>query len=91
MTDAGFFEVASALVEALAYDGVHGRCARLEELCLKDNQLTIASLQAMTPIIQLACSDLRDLDLSGSCPPSPRIPISYSTEVLKPMFGGQSL
>lgn len=57
--------MASALVEVLAYDGVQGRCARLEELCLKDNQITIASLQALTPIIQLACNDLKDLDLSG--------------------------
>ena len=64
LTDDGFLEVASALVEAISYDGDQGRVARLEELCLRSNRLTIASLQALTPVIEVSCSDLRDLDLS---------------------------
>lgn len=64
LTDEGFSEVASALVEAISYDGDQGRVARLEELCLRSNRLTIASLQALTPVIEVSCSDLRDLDLS---------------------------
>lgn len=54
------------MVEALAYDGAQGKCARLEELCLKDNQLTVASLQALTPLVELASNDIRDLDLSSN-------------------------
>lgn len=54
------------MVESLAYQSVQGRCARLEELCVKDNQLTIASLQALTPVVRLAFRDLRDLDLSNN-------------------------
>ena len=64
LTNEGFSEVASALVEAISYDGDQGRVARLEELCLRSNRLTIASLQALTPVIGVSCSDLRDLDLS---------------------------
>ena len=64
LTDEGFSEVASALVEAISYDGDQGRVARLEELCLRSNRLTIASLQALTPVIGVSSSDLRDLDLS---------------------------
>lgn len=54
------------MVESLAYQSAQGRCSRLEELSLKDNQLTIASLQALTPVVRLACRDLRDLDLSNN-------------------------
>ncbi len=54
------------MVEALKYHGTQGRCTRLEELCLKDNELSLPSLQALTPIIKLACHDLKDLDLSGN-------------------------
>ncbi len=64
LTDEGFSEVASALVEAISYGGDQGRVARLEELCLRSNRLTIASLQALTPVIGVSCCDLRDLDLS---------------------------
>ena len=66
MTDEGFAEVASALVESLNYDGDQGRVVRLEELCLTNNRLSVTSLQALSPIIRLACNDLRDLDLSGN-------------------------
>ena len=64
LTDEGFLEVASALVEAISYGGDQGSVARLEELCLRSNRLTIASLQALTPVIGVSCSDIRDLDLS---------------------------
>lgn len=64
MTDEGFAEVASALVESLSYDGEQGSVIRLEELCLTNNRLSATSLQALSPIIRLARSDLRDLDLS---------------------------
>lgn len=64
MTDEGFGEVVSALVESLNYDGDQGRVVRLEELCLTNNQLSATSLQALSPIIRLASHDLRDLDLS---------------------------
>ncbi len=64
MTDEGFAEVASALVESLSYEGDQGRIVRLEELCLTKNRLSATSLQALSPIIRLASSDLRDLDLS---------------------------
>ena len=76
LTDEGFSEVASALVEAISYDGDQGRVARLEELCLRRNRLTIASLQALTPVIKVACSDLRELDLSEN-----RIAISSDADV----------
>ena len=64
MTDEGFAEVASALVESLRYDGDQGRVVRLEELCVTNNRLSTTSLQALSPIIRLASNDLRDLDLS---------------------------
>lgn len=64
MTDEGFAEVASALIESLKYDGDQGRVVRLEELCLTNNLLSATSLQALSPIIRLAANDLRDLDLS---------------------------
>ncbi|KAF6221371.1 hypothetical protein HO133_002226 [Letharia lupina] len=66
LTDEGFAEVASALVESLNYDGDQGRIVRLEELCLTNNRLSATSLQALSPIIRLASNDLRDLDLSGN-------------------------
>ena len=64
LTDEGFAEVASALVESLNHDGDQGRVVRLEELCLKNNRLSSTSLQALSMIIGLASNDLRDLDLS---------------------------
>lgn len=76
LTDEGFIQFASALVEALNYSDGQGRCTRLEELCLKNNDLSLASLQALTPIIRLACYDLRDLDLSAN-----RIHINTEDEV----------
>ena len=64
MTDEGFAEVASALVQSLKHDGDQGKVVRLEELCLTNNRMSATSLQALSPIIRLASNDLRDLDLS---------------------------
>ena len=64
MTDEGFAEVASALVQSLKYDGDQGKVVRLEELCLINNRLSVTSLQALSSIVRLASNDLRDLDLS---------------------------
>ena len=66
LTDEGFSEVTSALIEALKYRGSQGPCTRLEELSLKESGINPVSLQALTPVVRLACHDLRDLDLSGN-------------------------
>ncbi|KAL9104186.1 MAG: hypothetical protein Q9163_000838 [Psora crenata] len=66
LTDRGFFELAKALIESILYSGEHGRVVRLEELCLKDNHLTPVSLDYLSRVVQLACNDLRDLDLSNN-------------------------
>lgn len=64
MTDEGFAEVASALIQSLSYDGDQGRVVRLEELCLTNNRLSVTSLRALSLVLRLASNDLRDLDLS---------------------------
>ena len=66
LTDAGFSEFSESLERTLSYNGPQGTVVLLEELCLKANRLTVASLQCLTPIIQLAAQDLRDLDLSNN-------------------------
>lgn len=38
----------------------------LEELCLKDNGLTVASLSGLTSVMDLVRNDLKDLDLSDN-------------------------
>ena len=64
LTDEGFSEVVSALVETLNYTSDRGRVVRLEELCLTSNRLSATSLRALSPIIRMASNDLRDLDIS---------------------------
>ncbi|KAL9131215.1 MAG: hypothetical protein Q9217_000817, partial [Psora testacea] len=66
LTDEGFFELAKALIESILYNGEHGKIVRLEELCLRDNGLTPASLNNLSRVVHLACDDLRDLDLSNN-------------------------
>lgn len=66
LTSEGFAEVAVALVDSIKYEGLQGKIVRLEELCLRDNKLDATSLQSLSAVIQLACDDLRDLDLSGN-------------------------
>ena len=58
--------MASALTEALSYDSTHGKCARLEELYLRGNDLSVSSLKALAPVLSLSCCDLKDLDLSDN-------------------------
>lgn len=60
----GFFEIASALVKAIEYEDDNGKIARLEDLCLRDNQIDTRSLSHLARIISLSARDLRDLDLS---------------------------
>ena len=66
LTDAGFSELRESLEQAVRYDGSQGKVVLLEELCLKANRLTVASLQCLTPIIDIVAQDLRDLDLSDN-------------------------
>ncbi len=64
LTDAGLIEVTAALEKSTQSVTPQGRVVLLEELCLKDNGLTVASLSGLTSIMSLVCHDLRDLDLS---------------------------
>ena len=64
LTDDGLQEVTQALKLSLAYDGEHGKIIKLEELCLRGNQLTAKSLLSLGELITQAVADLKDLDLS---------------------------
>lgn len=64
LTSEGLFEIASALVKSIEYEDGNGKIARLEELCLRDNQIDTRSLPHLARIISIAAHDLRDLDLS---------------------------
>jgi len=64
LTNDGLAELAAGLVESLMFE--HGKVVRLEELCLKGNELGVSSLRHLGPVIKLACNDLRDLDLSNN-------------------------
>ena len=66
LTDNGINEVAQALITTIEFEGEHGKVMRLEELCLKNNQLTVSSLMPLAEVIALAACDLRDLDLSDN-------------------------
>ena len=66
LTDAGFIELSEGLIKSLHQNVPQGNIVLLEELCLKANQLTVASLESLTPIIELVANDLRDLDLSDN-------------------------
>lgn len=66
LTDSGFNEVAQALGTTIEFAGAHGEVIKLEELCLRDNQLTVSSLVPLAKVIALAACDLRDLDLSDN-------------------------
>lgn len=54
------------MVDSIKRTGPEGKLVRLEELCLKDNHITAASLSSLTSVIRLAHHELRDLDLSGN-------------------------
>lgn len=64
LTDDGFVEVTEALVKSIQYRDEHGQVVKLEELCLKGNELTASSLKPLAKVVALAADDLRDLDLS---------------------------
>jgi len=64
LTDGGFVEVAEALVKSIQYHDEHGQVVKLEEVCLKGNELTASSLKPLAKVVALAADDLRDLDLS---------------------------
>ncbi|KAL9122230.1 MAG: hypothetical protein Q9187_001211 [Circinaria calcarea] len=66
LTDNGFNEVAQALSTTIEFAGEHGEVIKLEEICLRDNQLTVKSLVPLAKVIALAAYDLRDLDLSDN-------------------------
>ena len=62
----GYREAADALVTSIEYGGDCDKVVRLEELCLKGNQLTVGCLVSLGKIIALAAPDLKDLDLSDN-------------------------
>jgi len=77
----GFAEVAAALVTSIQYNAEHGRVVKLEELCLRDNNLDITSLPALGQVVRHAAKDLRDLDVSSNL-------ISVSTDSEAQIFEG---
>lgn len=68
LTDAGFAEFIGDIIESLNHhDNEHPNgVLKLDELCLKDNGLTIASLKLLSDVVVLTAADLKDLDLSGN-------------------------
>jgi len=64
LTDGGFVEVTEALVKSIQHEDENGRVVKLEEVCLKGNDLTALSLKPLAKVVALAADDLRDLDLS---------------------------
>lgn len=66
LTDAGLLEVTAGLAKSGKIVTPQGRVVLLEELSLKDNGLTAASLSGLTSVMHLVCEDLRDLDLSDN-------------------------
>lgn len=69
LTDAGFDEFIAALQECMSFrDAEHpDGAAKVTELHLRGNGLTVRSLEKLTDVIELSCSDLRELDLSNNC------------------------
>ncbi|BCR83137.1 uncharacterized protein ACHE_10539S [Aspergillus chevalieri] len=66
LTDTGFAEVIDALLECMKYrDTEHpDGAAKLTELHLSGNQLTIMSLEKLGEVVELSSGDLRELDIS---------------------------
>ena len=63
----GFHEIATALVKSIEYHGEQGKVVKLEELCLRDNELDAKCLMDLGLVIRSAAHDLEDLDLSNNC------------------------
>jgi hypothetical protein len=67
LTDQGLREVVPGLVEVLSNLGhPEGPTAVLEVLHLRDNRLTASSLAQLADIVELAASDIVDIDLSSN-------------------------
>ena len=64
--DGGVTELAPALIQSIQHNGEQGKVTFLEELCLKDNGLTVHALRSLAAAVKLAAEDLRDLDLSNN-------------------------
>lgn len=69
LTDAGFDEFIAALQECMSFrDAEHpDGAAKVTELHLRGNGLTVRSLEKLTAVIELSSGDLRELDLSNNC------------------------
>lgn len=66
LTDDGLKELARGLLQTYQANSRDRVIIRLEELNLRDNQLTPASLEELALVFPHACRDLRDLDLSSN-------------------------
>ena len=66
LTDIGLNELAQGLLQTYRANEPSCTIVRLEEIDLKGNRLSPASLIDLSAIVQLACNDLRDLDLSSN-------------------------
>ena len=66
LTDDAFGEIVDALTRAISYSDNNGRVAKVEELCLKGNQLTVRSLRLLAQVIGQSALDIRDLDVSNN-------------------------
>ena len=66
LTDDTFQEIVDALTRVISYSDDNGRIAKLEELCLKGNQLTTRSLGLLAQVIRRSNQDIRDLDISDN-------------------------
>ncbi|OJJ82773.1 uncharacterized protein ASPGLDRAFT_174309 [Aspergillus glaucus CBS 516.65] len=66
LTDTGFTDVLHTLLECMKYrDAEHpDGAAKLTELHLPGNQLTILSLEKLGEVVELSAGDLRELDIS---------------------------
>ena len=66
LTDEGLKEVAEALIKSITYEDSNGKVVKLEEACLKGNNITAKSLRLLGRVVASAAHDLRDLDLSNN-------------------------
>ena len=66
LTDETFKEIIEALVRVITYQDHNGRVAKLEEISLKGNQLTVRSLRLLAQVIEQSALDIRDLDISNN-------------------------
>jgi hypothetical protein len=64
ITDEGLVAVCGGLLDAIEHDVPTNTSLVLEELNLAGNKLTVKSLEALVPVIELSSGWLKDLDLS---------------------------